>query len=98
MPTFRDINTFCPLCGEANLRPEFKLRAFETDLSWDRCNSCGLVFQNPKLNEAGLRALYKASSYFGGSGQSAYDAFTKHDPLRIVQSYPQLDLIKSRTE
>lgn len=94
---FRDIQAACPLCGQADLRREFELRAFETDLSWDRCRSCTLVFQNPKLSEAGLRALYNASSYFGGGSQSAYEDYTRHDLLRIGPSFKRLDLIKSRT-
>ena len=68
----------------------------ETDLSWDRCKTCDLVFQNPQLSREGLRALYKASSYFGGDKLSAYSDYTKHDPERIKQSHQRLDLIKSR--
>jgi SAM-dependent methyltransferase len=95
-PMFSDIRVLCPLCRETSLRAEFKLRVFETDFFWDRCNTCGLVFQNPKLTRSGLQTLYKASAYFGGSNQSAYDDFTKNDAIRINQSYHRLDLIKSR--
>ena len=94
--TFCDIRTSCPLCGSTEFATEFNLTFCETGLSWDRCKTCELVFQNPRLSREGLRALYKASSYFGGDELSAYSDYTKHDPDRIKQSHQRLDLIKSR--
>jgi 2-polyprenyl-3-methyl-5-hydroxy-6-metoxy-1,4-benzoquinol methylase len=43
-----------------------------------------------------MRALYKASSYFGDNSLSAYDDYTKHDAARIAQSHRRLDLMRSR--
>jgi len=94
---FRDIRAACPLCGSTTLSHEFNLNFYATGLSWDRCKSCSLVFQNPQLSTQGLRGLYKASSYFGGSALSAYDDYVANDPGRIAQSYRRLDLIRSRT-
>jgi Methyltransferase domain len=93
---FDKIRASCPLCGSTDLSREFGLNFCETDLSWDRCGACSLVFQNPQLSPAGLRTLYRASSYFGGNRLSAYEDYTKHDAVRIVQSHRRLDLIRSR--
>lgn len=93
---FCDIRASCPLCCSTKLSREFNLNFCETNLSWDRCETCSLVFQNPQLSRAGLIALYKASSYFGGNSLSAYDDYTRYDTGRIAQSHRRLALIRSR--
>jgi SAM-dependent methyltransferase len=58
-------------------------------LSWDRCMDCSLVFQNPRLAETAIAALYHSQDYFGrarSSHSAAYVDYLRYDRFRIEQS------------
>jgi hypothetical protein len=86
----------CPLCGCADLRPDFRVVIFGTELTWDRCARCTLVFQNPRLTAEAIAALYEATDYWGKSlsEQAAYRDYARHDALRIAHSRRRLTRIK----
>jgi methyltransferase family protein len=95
MPSLRFIARYeqCPLCGETTLVPDFTYDWEGVRLTWDRCVSCDLVFQNPRLSEESIRAGYASTNYFGGADAgslSAYSNYTRSDPIRIAQSKKRL--------
>ncbi|MFC0038139.1 class I SAM-dependent methyltransferase [Actinomadura rayongensis] len=64
--------TDCPWCGSHSPRPyitslDYQQRKPGT-FRLDRCTSCGHVFQNPRLNEAGLEFYYR--DYYDGIGEA----------------------------
>jgi SAM-dependent methyltransferase len=90
----------CPLCGHIGLTQNSTMSLYDASLTWDRCTSCSLVFQNPRLSEASLRKLYATTDYFGlhkvGAG-SAYSAYTRNDPIRIKQGRRRMARITQLT-
>ena len=68
---FETRRTACPWCGSARLHERLRT----TDLlqhkpgrfRLDRCGDCGHVFQNPRLNEAGLEFYYR--DFYDGLGE-----------------------------
>ena len=52
--------TICPACHGTALRPAFRRSA----LSFERCRSCGTVFDPTPPTEAELSALYEGKAYF----------------------------------
>jgi SAM-dependent methyltransferase len=59
-----------------------------TRLAWDRCKDCTLVFQNPRLAESAISALYGGQDYFGrecSSNSAPYVDYVRYDPIRIKQ-------------
>ena len=87
--TFIDRYKTCPLCDSTELVPAHTIRFSSDNLSWDRCTNCTLVFQNPRLSESSIRALYIATDYFGRQPQTnsaAYMDYVRYDPIRIEQS------------
>jgi SAM-dependent methyltransferase len=79
----------CPLCGSERLTPAHTLDLGAARLSWDRCMDCSLVFQNPRLAETAITALYHSQDYFGrarSSHSAAYVDYLRYDRVRIEQS------------
>ena len=79
----------CPLCSSTEIVPAHTIRISSENLTWDRCENCTLVFQNPRLSEASIRALYIDTDYFGRQAQTnfaAYKNYIQRDPIRIEQS------------
>ena len=69
--TFQGRYTSCPLCDDTHLRRDFSISFLGARIGWDRCRSCTLVFQNPRLDENGIRAAQRHSDYFGIHGTSS---------------------------
>jgi SAM-dependent methyltransferase len=79
----------CPLCGSDGLTPAHTVDFDAGHLSWDRCIDCSLVFQNPRLTETAIAALYRSQDYFGrnrSSHSAAYVDYLRYDRIRIEQS------------
>jgi SAM-dependent methyltransferase len=86
---FIDRYVLCPLCGSERIDPAHTLDLEASRLSWDRCTDCSLVFQNPRLAESAIRALYRSQDYFGREGFShsaAYVDYLRYDRIRVKQS------------
>jgi len=78
----------CPLCDSGEITSAHAVDVGGTRLTWDRCKDCNLVFQNPRLAESAISALYGSQNYFGRecSGISAaYADYVRYDPIRIKQ-------------
>ncbi|ARQ70548.1 class I SAM-dependent methyltransferase [Streptomyces marincola] len=60
----------CPWCGSQRLERRVRTRDWAQgkpgDFTLDRCGACGHVFQNPRLNEAGLAFYYR--DFYDGLG------------------------------
>ncbi len=60
----------CPWCGDVELRPLITSEDMQHHrpgvFNLDRCGSCGHVFQNPRLSDAGLTFPYK--EFYDGNG------------------------------
>ncbi len=54
----------CPVCGAGNARFLWA----KGDARYDECPSCGLVYENPRLDEGELQALYSSEGYYRGGG------------------------------
>jgi SAM-dependent methyltransferase len=86
---FIDRYVRCPLCDSARI---VRSHAFDLDaarLTWDRCTDCSLVFQNPRLTNSAIAALYRSQDYFGREGSSsaaAYVDYVRYDRIRVEQS------------
>lgn len=90
----------CPVCATASLQSDFRVDVLGLHLTWDRCGSCGLVFQNPRLSESTLAMLYAKTAYFGkdtSNPLSGYVDYVKNDPIRIAQSHRRIERIKNVT-
>ena len=68
--------SFCPLCGSGH-SAHFDRRTFRGQPVVNRlCQSCGLVYQSPRMHEAELGVFYEAEYrqlYQGGEGPDAKD-------------------------
>lgn len=51
--------TSCPVCNSEHSKLLFTLRGFKHH----RCNDCGFIFVNPRLNEEGARIYYNTDYY-----------------------------------
>ncbi len=60
-------NTLCPLCGEDNARFLWT----KPDARYVRCNSCSLVYENPRFTEQELVEFYSKKSYFIQESESS---------------------------
>jgi 2-polyprenyl-3-methyl-5-hydroxy-6-metoxy-1,4-benzoquinol methylase len=69
----------CPLCGSAELRPAFT----EPPYTVLRCGRCGLGFVSPRLDDAGLRAIYADDSYWRSDSPKTrgYHDYRADEPL-----------------
>ncbi len=56
----------CPLCGNNRGRHLWK----KHDASYERCPSCGLVYENPRFTGEELREFYSAESYYHAGDSS----------------------------
>lgn len=93
---FIDRYTSCPLCGDTSLTPEFNLSIFNSDLYWDRCLNCSLVFQNPRLETKSIENIYIAMDYWGirnNTHTSAYRKYLENDHMRISNGHRRLNII-----
>jgi SAM-dependent methyltransferase len=55
----------CPVCGADRLAPRFAIKG----MAIERCDSCGLIVQNPQPSDDQLAAIY-GSNYFIGSSEN----------------------------
>jgi len=75
----------CPLCASSDYGPAF----VRTDRGQVvRCLNCGLLFLNPRPNEAAIRAFYNGS-YFEGDceGYGYRDYLAQEDVALAVGSH-----------
>jgi SAM-dependent methyltransferase len=82
------------------LIPDFTFDLPDGRLTWDRCEDCGLIFQNPRLTERTIRDLYSIRDYFGrqsATSSTAYVDYIRYDPIRIEQSRRRLARIVNIT-
>jgi len=88
---FIDRYEACPLCAGTDLVPDFTIERAGGLLRWSLCRGCDLTFQNPRLDEATLRAIYAGDEYWEGG---AYRSYAETEPLRIAQSRRRLRRIR----
>jgi SAM-dependent methyltransferase len=88
VPTSRDVfddpAASCPLCGSERIRHRYSIRRYDPVFRIDRCESCGFMFMNPRLNDAAARGLYDEDYYSGKAGYSYYDERASEESSRIV--------------
>lgn len=65
--------TECPLCGSGTIERRFRIERYRPAFTVDRCESCGFMFMNPRLNDSALRALYGEDYYTGKAEYSYHD-------------------------
>lgn len=96
--SFIDRYANCPVCNSSALTSDFSFAIFGLRITWDRCEDCTLVFQNPRLTEESIRLLYEKTSYFGNDESNAlsgYSNYEKEDHLRIAHSNKRISKIKA---
>jgi len=96
--SFIDPYERCPVCNSGDLTSSHALDLnSEARVQWSRCRDCGLTFQNPRLSETSLRALYEHADYFGlhsnKNRAGAYADFLAFDPMRIKQGHRRITRI-----
>lgn len=90
----------CPLCHSPAINQEFFLEYKATKIFYFSCQNCGLVFQNPRLDEKSIHAIYQSQEYWGEGGSSdnsAYSNYFQADHLRVRQSLSRLQKIMAVT-
>jgi SAM-dependent methyltransferase len=90
----------CPVCEERRITTCFQLDVHGTCINWDRCSSCRLTFQNPRLDLETIRAIYASDEYWGkgaSTSQVTYVDYEKYDAIRLQQSRRRLLLITNLT-
>lgn len=85
-------NTPCCVCGSSD-SSEFFTRRYEKfnyagNFHMRQCRGCGLLFCSPRLNDAGIAALYDANYYVFQKEDSAYFARTAEIFQRTVARLP----------
>jgi SAM-dependent methyltransferase len=85
----------CPTCGSNSLKQWVHsvdlVQRKPGEFTMDRCDSCGHVFQNPRLSTAGLDFYYR--DFYDGHGASAAEAVFASKPdmyygrARMVQPF-----------
>ncbi|MEN3357778.1 MAG: hypothetical protein V7637_1760 [Mycobacteriales bacterium] len=72
----------CPWCGSAELRPRLRtVDLFQRKpgrFTLDECGRCGHVFQNPRLNPAGLEFYYR--DFYDGLGEEELEKLFAGQP------------------
>ncbi|ONI91351.1 hypothetical protein ALI144C_01325 [Actinosynnema sp. ALI-1.44] len=85
----------CPSCSSTSLARHVRsvdlVQRKPGEFTMDRCVSCGLVFQNPRLSTAGLDFYYR--DFYDGHGAAAAEAVFSgkpepyYDRARMVQPF-----------
>jgi SAM-dependent methyltransferase len=88
---FLDRYRSCPLCDSHAIGLELRRSFHGVEVHFERCASCNLFFQNPRLSNEAIRELYRTTNYFDGG---AYSDYVKLDPIRIAHSHKRIDLIE----
>lgn len=73
----------CDLCGSFDYRPYLRAKDYinkkEDDFSVVQCNSCGLIYTNPRPDKSEIRSFYPETTHYYVCNNSAFV------PLKTVQ-------------
>jgi len=72
--------TKCPICGNHAFNTLFVKRL----QTYKECPECGLVFIDPKPDQAGLKGLYNAGYFMEWGREEDYKSCKIHNFLRIL--------------
>lgn len=61
----------CPLCRGSDIAHLHTIEGFSEPFSYDRCDTCGFIFQNPPFSDTYLAAMY-GKEYYEGSAEYRY--------------------------
>ncbi|MDP6683036.1 MAG: class I SAM-dependent methyltransferase [Desulfobacterales bacterium] len=93
---FDTVYSCCPLCENTEVVIDFSVRLEDGTITWNRCKTCDLVFQNPRLAEQTIKAIYTSDAYWRAQDActtSAYANYMKYEYLRIRQGHNRLKKI-----
>lgn len=57
----------CPVCNSEQSISSYTLNKFGYTFQWNQCCRCGVAYQNPRLTQESLNALYNSSNFWKGS-------------------------------
>src|SRR3990172_3139327 len=55
----------CPICKKKNFENIFARGVYSDKINISICKNCGLVCQNPRMNEAFFNNYYNSNEYYG---------------------------------
>jgi SAM-dependent methyltransferase len=96
---FQYIQNTCPLCGQSN-GTHYHCRAFaQGDITWVQCSQDDLIYQDPRLDDDSIQALFNSGDYAGATKTDSglgYYRYEESEPARLAMGRTKAKMIEAR--